>query len=120
MSWVQRFYRPVKFWWQRRTWGFDERDLWSLDHAIITFIYPRLRLFREDNYGGFPFHPTELDGEGNPRTLTAEEWGGILDEMLAGFKLALDANSYPLSGEDQQQLERSLDVLRKWFFALWN
>ena len=117
---LRKLLSPIRYWWQRRRWGFDERDLWSLDYAIIKFIYPRLKLFRQDNYGGVPQHPTELDEEGLPRSCAKEEWEGILDEMLAGFQLAVKADCYPLIGDEHKQLEHSLDVFREWFFALWN
>ena len=110
----------IRHWWQRQTWGFDETEIWSLDYTIIKFVYPRLKFFREGNYGGMPKHPTELDAEGFPRHLTSEEWEGILDEMLEGFQLVLDDVSYPLMGEDHKKLEHSMDVFREWFFALWN
>ncbi len=112
-------FRPLRWWWQRRTWGFDERDLWSLDYAIIKFIYPRLKFFRERYCGGVPSHPTELDAQGFPRRMTPEEWEGILDEMLEGLQLVKE-DTYPLIGEDHKKLVHSLDVFHRWFFHLWN
>ncbi len=110
----------VRHWWQRCIWGFDETETWSLDYTIIKFIYPRLKFFREDNYGGTPKHPTKLDAEGFPRHLTPEEWESILDEMLEGFQLVTNGDCYPLIGDDHKKLEHSMDVFHKWFFALWN
>jgi hypothetical protein len=72
-----------------------------------------------------PCHPTEVYPEGHneagfPRALTLEEWDDILGEMLKGFKLAIDDDCYPLDNEDHAQLERSMDLFREWFFALWD
>jgi hypothetical protein len=117
-----RWLRSQLHWWgQRRKLGFDEREIWDLDYSIIAFIYPRLKLFRQGNYGGAPLHPTELDGDGYVRSTTTEEWEGILDEMLDGFRIALDpAGIYPPLGEDMEKLKRSINLLHEWFFALWN
>ena len=105
--------QPIRWWWQRRTRGFDDRDLWSLDYAIIKFIHPRLKFFRNGNYGGTPGHLTEVDEDGMRRALTDQEWEGILDEMLEGFQLVIDQDCYPLHGDDHKKLEHSLDVFRK-------
>jgi hypothetical protein len=43
--------RPIgalRMWWQRRTRGFDDSELWSLDHTIARFTLPRFKAFRKD------------------------------------------------------------------------
>lgn len=37
----------IKWWWQRRTRGFDDREIWDLNEAIIRFVLPRLEAFYE-------------------------------------------------------------------------
>ncbi len=117
---LRKLLSPIRYWWQRRTRGFDDRDLWSLDYAVIKFIYPRLKLFREQIKWGVPRHPTEKGAQGHLRSLSVEEWEGILDEMLEGFQLAVEDDCYPLIGEDHEKLEHSMNVFRQWFFALWD
>ena len=117
---LQTLRNLIRHWWQRHTRGFDDGDLWSLDYAIIKFVYPRLKVFRDQAQWGVPRHPTEMDDQGHPRSLEVEEWKAILDEMLEGFRLAVEADCYPLIGDDHKKLEHSLDVFRKWFFALWD
>ena len=39
--------RRLRWFIQRRKRGFDDRELWGLDHTIAKFIYPRIKAFRE-------------------------------------------------------------------------
>jgi hypothetical protein len=124
-SFLWKYYRPVKFLYQRLTRGWPDSDLWSLDYATIKFIYPRLKALRELPPHGTPVHPTDLYPEGHdeaglPRALTTEEWDAILGEMLIGMKMVVDEDCYPLDPEQHAQLEKSMDVFREWFFALWD
>lgn len=41
--------RAIKFWWQRRTRGWDDSDTWSLDITIAQFALPRFRRYMEVN-----------------------------------------------------------------------
>jgi len=34
---------PIKWWWQRVTRGYDDRDVWNLNIAIIDFVTPRIK-----------------------------------------------------------------------------
>jgi hypothetical protein len=124
-NWVWSLVRPVKLWWQRRTRGWDDSELWSLDYTILKLVYPRLKAFREGKLNGTPLHPTDVYPEGHeeaglPKALTEEEWDSILGEILVGFKMVIDADCYPLMGEQHVRLERSMDLFREWFFALWD
>ena len=40
--------RNLKYFWQRRTRGWDDSDLYSLDYTIAKFVLPRLKVFAED------------------------------------------------------------------------
>ena len=124
-DWLWKYWRPIKFLWQRLTRGWDDSDLWSLDFAIIKFTYPRLKAFRELPPCGVPMHPTEVYPEGHeeaglPRALETAEWDAILGEILKGFELVVKADCYPLHGKSHEQLEKSMDLFREWFFALWD
>ena len=107
--------RPIKFWWQRKTRGFDDSVTWSLDWEIIRWTLPRLKEFRKCvKYG----YPCELSG--------IEEWGRILDEMIEGLQLLVDDPCYyPQKGwmemekAKQEIIEKSLDLFRKYFRSLW-
>lgn len=35
---------------QRKTYGFDERDIWDLDETMVALLYERLCMFRDNYY----------------------------------------------------------------------
>lgn len=117
---VRRIKRKIRFFYQKVTRGFDNSDLWSLDHTIIEFIYPRLKAFREMNTGSVPLShdPTKIN-DGIPDALSSEEWNAILDEMLLGFKLVAESDLYPLLDE-HKIVEKSFNLFHEWFFDLWD
>ena len=41
----QKHKRPVRWLWQRLTRGYDDRDVYDLDEALVRFAYPRLKHF---------------------------------------------------------------------------
>ena len=60
---------------QRRIYGFDEREIWSLDATFIYWLYERLRMFDEVNCINTDFHTFDISGE----TLTQQE---CIDTMI--------------------------------------
>jgi len=65
--------REIKFWWQRRTRGWDDRDTWSLAEPIAKLILPRLIRFREVSYV-YPYNST------------LDKWVSELDLMIFAFE----------------------------------
>lgn len=55
---------------QRLERGFDDTELWNLDHTIIQFILPRLKAFKEQLHG----YPGNYD--------SFEQWQHDIDEMI--------------------------------------
>ena len=55
---------------QRLERGFDETELWNLDTTILKFILPRLKAFKETNYG----YPGDFNN--------IEEWTECLEKMI--------------------------------------
>ncbi len=100
--------RARRFAWQRLTRGWDDSELWSMDHSLAVVILPRLKEFRK-KHGGYP---------GSLETM--EEWDAILDKMIAGFEwFASDArfDANPIGYEDAQI---GLDLFAKWYGHLWD
>lgn len=46
--------QKIRFWWQRRTRGWDDSETWSLDDQFYSWLLPRLKRFNEVN-GAYPF-----------------------------------------------------------------
>jgi hypothetical protein len=99
--------RDVKFWWQRRTRGWDDSDLWNLDCTIADLILPRLKAFAQDP-GGYP-------GE------SYEQWKADLRTMVATFELIASDRYWAVRSEEEDaELQRGLDLFAKYYRALWN
>lgn len=73
--------RPVKFFWQRRTRGWDDSETWNLDVTMARFLGPRLRRLKELQRG----HPTGI---------TEEEWNTILDKILWSLEYLQDEDKF--------------------------
>ena len=112
---------PNKYWWkemgddnrqsqwklEKQKYGFDERETWDLDRVFLTWIYPRLKMFREVNN----CHPAKM---------TMEEWNKILDEMIEGFGCSLKDNH--ATADDSvisEKLQKSLKLFAEYFNDLW-
>ncbi len=63
------FWRALRFWWQRRTRGWDDSVTWNLDQQLVVWLAPRLRRFKELN-------------DGFPPGSTPASWDAELDEMI--------------------------------------
>jgi len=88
---------------QRKERGFDDTELWSLDCTIISFVLPRLKVFRQKLYS-------------HPAYLTMDAWKDILGKIIEGFEL------YNLGFPDDEEafkIEEALDLFRKYFHHLW-
>jgi|WetSurSiteA1Bulk_404760.scaffolds.fasta_scaffold00038_8 hypothetical protein len=66
------FKRSVRFWWQRRTRGWDDSETWSLDCSLAKLILPRLIKYKELS-NGYPYGESE------------ESWNNKIDEMIWTF-----------------------------------
>ena len=95
---------------QRKKLGFDDRDLWSLDHTIAKFVLPRLIRFKEAKCG-------------HPGNLTMEQWTKILDQMIWSMQAIIDE----WEGESVQGLlichekkvNKGITLFGKYFRHLW-
>lgn len=116
--------RQIKWFWQRRTRGFDDRDLWNLDNTIIKFIYPRLEVFRTWQSEHGMSYPSNLD---------PAAWLDVLNEMVKAFKLLSDTEREftPKSGEkieellkrnetENEQVRVGLELFAKYLRDLWD
>lgn len=104
--------RSLKFWWQRRTKGWDDSDLWSLDWTIAKFIVPRLKRWLETGIMG------------HPHTMTHDEWLVCLRKMLRAFELVVDQFEPMASIEEDRkeskEIEEGLSLFSEWYLQLWD
>jgi len=111
--------RKLRWFWQRRVRGFDDRELWSLDISLAEYIIPRLEAFREVNVehvvcpGGMEANFDETD-EGE---LLNDHWANVLDIMIEGFTAIREGEHI---NEECQIADRALCLFHKYYFGLWD
>lgn len=98
--------RSIRFWWQRRTRGWDDGDTWSLDNTIAKFVLPRLKRFKELN-NGFP-------GE-----FTSGEWDKVLDDMIYALTISANGHWNAPDDADWKRVQRGHELFGKYFNDLW-
>ena len=93
---------------QRNTYGFDERETWSLDHTFYFWLYERLMMFKEVSIVNLEFHKFEYGGE----TLTQEQMiDGILERLR--FSFSEKYNSF-----DEKQFDYVHEIEKMWAVVL--
>ena len=105
----------LEFWAeQRKDRGFDDRELWNLDHTIAQFILPRLKAFK-------------LYADGYPVGLTEKKWNYILKEMIWSFELFAAGEEFPPCKYTEEQKilwrkrkQRGINLFAKYLTHLWD
>lgn len=71
---LERVKNNIKWWFQKKTRGYSDLELWNLDNTIAKWIVPRLKAFRDRTKA----YPANLE--------SFEQWREMLDEMIFGFE----------------------------------
>lgn len=104
--------RKIVFFYQRMTRGWDDSEMWSLDHNLAKLILPRLKHFKEVR-GGYPTF------------LSDKEWDEIIGKMVfafehyAGNPWDLDWKFTPEAEDKKKQIQEGLDLFAKYYGHLW-
>ncbi len=140
----------LKAFYQRRVRGFDDSELWSLDHTILEFILPRLKRFREKARHGWP-GPESIFGvsseyveslseetRANLDQCSIDEWNRMLDKMIRAIQLQIeyggifikdnpeykdgdtDLETYVNAPELEAEYKEGWALFIEWFHALWD
>jgi hypothetical protein len=101
--------RELKFWWQRRTRGWDDSVTWNMDVAFANYILPRLKYFR-DNHMGYP-----------PKLGSDEAWIATLDKMIRSFELVIEYEGI-LWAKRKELLEfdEGIKLFAEYYLNLWD
>ena len=112
MRWLRRLKaklptkRDIRFWWQRRTRGWDDGDTFSLDHSLAKVILPRLKRFKEVTIA----HPSDM---------SETEWEEKLDKMIAAFEFAAGEERWMAKPEEYEKHQEGIDLFAEYYWALW-
>ena len=94
--------RILKYFYQRKTRGFSDKETWNVQHEFAKWVVPRLKRFKEVN-NGYPYE------------LTEEEWDNVLDEIIEGFSIVASDNYWGLSDieNDKERIEEEKKKMKK-------
>jgi len=98
--------KHIKWWWQRRVRGFDDRELWSLDYTIAKYALPRLKRFKDTTHG-------------TPYNLQEVEWQLILADIIRGLEYLIE-DDYYVDEYKQGCIRRGIDLFGNHFNNLWD
>lgn len=111
---LRKIKRSIKFWWQRRTRGWDDSETWNLDVSLAKLILPRLKKFKQIKNGS-----PSLD-----EIRTDDDWDIILDKMIIAFNFIQDEEKFfdvrDERKEEYKQTQEGLDLFSKYFMSLWD
>jgi hypothetical protein len=108
--------RRLKFWYQRRTRGWDDSETWSLRDPIAEFITPRLKRFKKVSIA----YPSDLE--------TFEEWEEILEQMIWSFEYIQNdgifgIEPFPKTEEEREKYykryDKGIHLFADYFSSLW-
>lgn len=99
--------RRWTWFWQRRTRGFDNRELWNLDATVARFTLPRLKAYRKQLH----CYP--------PAFGTMAEWAARMDDMIYALDLTADESKWHADTVDWDRVERGCRLFGEWLRALW-
>ena len=115
--------RFLKHKYQKITRGFSDDETWSLNYTIAKFVVPRLKRFKNLNFG-------------HPSTITEDEWNTILDKIINSLEKEIafcesnepdfdeEANyDYGLSYQNRRKYHKEkqegYELFGQWFDNLW-
>lgn len=109
--------RHFRWWWERRSQGFDERETWCLSTTILEFTLPRLQTFPRGGQapGSFIF---QEDGSEKPIEEACDDWNVALNKMERAMKIWLEHEGHP-PAELQEDVDEGMELFFKYFFDLW-
>lgn len=94
-----------KWWYQRRTRGFDDRDWETLDVSFAQFVLPRLIHFRNNT-------------QSCPSSLQLSEWHSVLDEMIYAFELMSEYDVFT-TDKQEESINKGLSLFSDYAMELW-
>ena len=97
---------------EREEYGFDEREIWSLDDTFYCWLYERLKMFIARKCVNLNYHTFEYKGE----TLTQEQ---CLNRMLEGLEIALTKERAYCTMEDLTKIDDATNIWTLVIHQVW-
>jgi len=120
-------------------YGFNPKDLWSLDYTISKWIVPRLKILKEVKHGvpSMIYGDVEILAEyekeyGKLKLDTTEEdvkfkfndilWSYAIEKMIRAFELTIE-DEFSSTDEyitQQEEIQQGMKYFGKYFNCLWD
>ncbi|MGL5647765.1 MAG: hypothetical protein ACRDDY_07935 [Clostridium sp.] len=94
---------------ERRIYGFDNRETWSLDATFFCWLYERLMMFKEIDFIDLDFHKFVV----NEKELTQRE---CIDRMLELCKTIITYQGIELLADEKNEV---LDIWKEIIHFMW-
>ena len=95
---------------QRKQYGFDEREVWSLKNTLAAFIYPRLKFFAENT-------------RSQPIRYADEKWELMLEKMAKAFEYVIkdevDIDNFDFAAV-YDEFKEGMKLFSENFLDLWD
>ncbi|MBY6842894.1 hypothetical protein [Clostridium botulinum] len=108
-GWSENTGRDSKWLEERRIYGFDERETWSLDTTFFYWLYERLMMFKKVNCINLDFHKFKIKGV----ELTQRE---CIDKMICNCKKIA---TYQGVDDLSAMKNETLDIWKECIFSMW-
>lgn len=93
---------------ERKVFGLDSRETWSLDVSFYCWLYERLMMFLDVNCVNLNFWKFEYEGE----ELTQKE---CIDRMIEGLRIALTKDDHHYTDVERKKVN---DIAKIWAIVL--
>ncbi len=118
IKWVLRIPREIKWFFQRGFRGYADCDVWSLYSYILDWL-PKALDDLNKHHQGYPAFLDIKDGN-EDYEVGSKRWEEILKSMSTKLKRGIESDEKSLSKEDIAEFEVGMDLLKKYFFNLWD
>jgi hypothetical protein len=111
-KYVIALYDEVKWFIQRGYRGYSDRDVWSIDWYLCSWMPQALEQLKRTTHG-------------HPIGVSKKSWGNKLDLMINAFKIARKIQDYDYKMPKEyklalRQFRRDFNVFKIHFFSLWD
>lgn len=114
--------KRIKWFWQRGTRGFSDRDSWDVHSWLAEIIPGAIARMREyDNS-----YPSIFIKKGKTHDQAKGDWHNVLKEIEDGFKAwqEIDGIGHDLPTDEniqrRKKFDRGMKLLHKYFDCLWD
>lgn len=99
---------------QREIYGFDEREVWSLDYTFNLWFYERLKMFKEcaSKMIDLDFHKFEFGG----KEYTQRQ---MIDMMIERLEFSFKPEYDNLDEEQYKYVTDVIKIFHKVYGAMW-